>query len=126
MMQRLPSLSIDIEEVDFTVSVSILSTNKQNFSIGDGQSGTSPKRIFHPDGQHDPLVLLDLILLNRVVDLLLSRPKEATKGINMLITKLACRKIVTFVLHWCNLSPLVFPDVVPLYGAKSLLTREAT
>ena len=85
VVQGFPGLGVHIKQMNFTVSICVLSTNQQDFCVGNGQSGTGPERILHSDGQHDPLVLLDLVLFNCIVDLLLSGPEEATEGIDMLV-----------------------------------------
>ena len=46
-VEGLPGLAVDVEEVDFSVSVRVLATNQDDLSRRDCQSTACPKRILY-------------------------------------------------------------------------------
>lgn len=107
------------------ISICILAADQENFRVGNGQCTTGPQRILHAYREHDPLVLLNFILFYGIINFLLSAPKEASEGVDVLVTDRARTQIVSLVLHGRHLSPLVFADIVALDRAQPLLAREA-
>ena len=124
MVQWLPVLSIDIKQVHFSVSICVLATNEQDFAVWNSQCAAGPKWVLHSDGQDLPLVLINFVHLNCIVDLLLGTAEETTKCVDVLISNRACTEIVSLVFHRGNLIPLVFANVILFDRAESLLTRE--
>ena len=112
VVQGLPILSVQIEQVNLSITVRILSANKQDFTIGDSEGTTSPKRILHSNGQHLPLVLFDLVHFNRIVDFLLSTSKEATKSVDKFVSDWTSTKVVPLIFHRSHLIPFVFVNIV--------------
>ncbi len=47
VVQLLPCLVNDVEQVHFTVSVGVLTTDQDNLVGGDSESATSPKWVLH-------------------------------------------------------------------------------
>lgn len=86
VVEGLPVFSVHIKQVHLAVPIGVLTTDEKNFTVRDGQSAASPQRILHSDGQHLPLVLVNLIHLNSVVDLLLGAAEEATEGVDVLVS----------------------------------------
>jgi len=125
-VERAPSLTLNIEEVNFTVSVRILTTNENDFCWGDREGRAGPQRVLHANSQDNPGVLVDVVDFNRIIDLLFSAAEEATEGINELIVDCAGTQIVTFVLHDSHLSPLIALYFIFLNRVQSLLAAEAT
>ena len=112
LVEWLPVLGVNIKEVDFTISVCVLTTNQENLIGRNSQSTASPEWVFHPDSEYLPEILLDFVELNAVIDFLFSTSEEPTKGIDALVTNRAGAQVMSLVLHGSNLSPFVFPDVV--------------
>lgn len=71
VVEWLPALSIYIEQVDLTISICVLTTDQEDLRVGNRKGRAGPKRVLHPNGEHLPLVLLDLVHLNGVIDFLL-------------------------------------------------------
>jgi len=111
-VQVLPGLGCCVEQMDFTISVRILSSYQDYLIRRDRQGTASPKRIFHPDRENLPDILLHIKHFNAVVDLLLSAAEEATKCVNELIIYCACAEVVALVFHGWHLRPLVFSHLI--------------
>lgn len=75
---------------------------------------------------HKPVILFDLKHLNRVINLLLGRSEEATESVNELVANRTRAQVMSFVLHGCDLHPLILLDDIFLNGVKSLFAAEAT
>jgi len=112
LVEWLPVLGVNIKEVDFTISVCVLTTDQENFIGRNSQSTASPEWVLHPNSEYLPEILLDFVELNAVIDFLFSTSEEPTKGIDALVTNGAGAQVMSLVLHGSNLSPFVFPDVV--------------
>jgi len=126
LVKGFPALGIDIEQVDFTVSISILTSNQEDFTIWNSKSTASPKSILHSNSKTSPEVLINLIHFNTVIDLLFCASIESSKCIDVFISDGACTQIMSLILHWSNLAPLVFSDVVFFSWTESLLSRETS
>lgn len=74
----------------------------------------------------EPVIFLNFEHFDRIVDLLLSRAKKASKGIYEFVVDRACRQIVSLIFHRCYLNPFVLLDDVLLDRVESLLATEAT
>ena len=117
LVERLPVLGVNIKEVDFTISVCVLTTNQQNLIGRNSKSTASPEWVLHPHSEYLPEILFHFVELNAVIDFLFSTSEEPTKGVNALVTNGAGAQVMSLVLHRSNLSPLVFPDVILFDGA---------
>ena len=125
-VERAPSLALHVEEVHFAISVGVLSTDQNDLSWGDGQGRAGPERVLHTDREDNPSVLIDIIDLDRIVDLLLRAAKEASKRINELIIDSARAQVMPLVFHDGHLGPFVRLDLVLFDRVQALLATEAT
>lgn len=125
-MERFPILRIYIKQMNFTVPVSVLTTDQQDLSWRYGECATGPKGVLHSYGEDLPQVLFHFIKLNTIIDLLFCATEESTKRIDAFITDRTSAQVMSLVFHWSDLSPLIFPDVVFLYRAQSLFPRKST
>ena len=112
LVEWLPVLGVNIKEVDFTISVCVLTTDQEKLIGRNSQSTACPEWVLHPDSEYLPEILLDFVELNAVIDFLFSTSEEPTKGIDALVTNRAGAQVMSLVLHRSHLSPFVFPDVV--------------
>jgi len=117
LVQWLPVLGVNIKEVDFSISVCVLTTDQQNLIGRNSKSTASPEWVLHPDSEYLPEILLHFVELNAVIDFLFSTSEESTKGVDALVTNGAGAQVMSLVLHRSNLSPLVFPDIILFDGA---------
>ena len=125
-MEGFPGLAVGVEEVDFSVTVRVLSANEDDFSRGDCQGTAGPEWIltrknivmnliftyFHSNSQDQPGILLDVVDFDSVIDLLLCAAKEPSERIDELVIHCTRTKIVSLVLHDCHLRPLILLDDV--------------
>ena len=107
--------------MDLSVTVGVLTSDKKNFAVRNCESTACPERILHSHGKHLPLVLVDFVHFDGVIDFLFGTSKESSKSVDVLICHRASTQVVSLVLHRRNLIPLVLPNVVLLYRAKPLL-----
>ena len=84
-MKWFPVLGVDIEQMYLTISICILSTNQEDLAVRDGQGAAGPEWVLHPNSQHLPLILINLIHFNGVVDLLLSAAEETSEGVYVFV-----------------------------------------
>ena len=117
LVEWLPVLGVNIKEVDFTISVCVLTTDQQNLIWRYSKSTASPEWVLHPDSEYLPEILFHFVELNAVIDFLFSTSEESTKGVDALVTNGAGAQVMSLVLHRSNLSPLVFPDIILFDGA---------
>ncbi len=103
--------------MNLSIPICILTTDEQNFIWGDSQSAASPKWILHSDSEDLPQILLDFIELNTVVDFLLCASEESSESVNTFVSDGAGTQVVSLVLHWCDLSPLILSDIVFFHRA---------
>jgi len=125
-VQRAPCLTLHIEQVHLSVSVRVLAANQNDFCWADSQSGARPKWILHADSEDDPWVLINVVHLNRIVDLLLGATEETAKSVDELVVDRAGAEIMPLVLHDSHLRPLVRLNLVLLDGVQALLAAEAS
>jgi hypothetical protein len=122
VMQWLPVLCVQVEQVHLTVSVRVLTANEQYFTVRNGQGAAGPEWVLHTDCEHLPLIFFNFIHFDSIVNLLLSAAKETSKSVNKFISNRAGTQIVSFVLHGSHLVPFVFLDVILFNRAKSLFS----
>lgn len=125
-MERLPVLGIYIKKMNFPISICIFTPDQKNFRWRNGESTACPERILHSNSKNLPKIFFYFIEFDAVIDFLLSASKEATKSINTIITDRTSAQIMSFILHRCNLSPLVFSNIVFFNRTQSLLSRKAS
>ena len=104
----------------FSISICVFSAYENYFGCRDREGTTSPQWVSHADSMYEPVVFLNLIHLDSVVNFLLSTSKESSKGVNELVVDAAGRQVVALVLHGRDLDPLVFLDYVLLNGVQAL------
>ena len=126
LVEWLPVLGVNVKEVDLTISVCVLTTDQQNLVGRNSKSTASPEWVLHPHSEYLPEILLDFVELNAIIDFLLSTSEESTKGVDALVANGAGAQVMSLVLHWSHLSPLVFPDVILFDGTKSLLAGKSS
>ena len=126
VVEGLPVLCVQVEQMDLAVTVGVLTTNEKDLAVGNGQGWAGPKRILHTDCEHLPQVLVNFVHLDSVVDFLFSAAKETSKSVYEFISHGAGTQVVSLVFHWSNLVPFVLLNIVLFNWAKSLLTRETT
>ena len=125
-VERAPSLTLNIEEVHFAVSVRVLSSDQNDFGGGYRQGGAGPEWVLHTNCEDNPSVFVDIIHLNRIVDLLLCAAEEATESVYELIIDSACAQVMSLVLHDCHLGPFVLLNLILLNRIQALLATETS
>ena len=93
----------------------------QNYAESEPEEST----YLHSDSQDNPSVFIDIVDFDRIVDLLLSASKEASKCINELVVNCACTQVMSLVFHHSHLGPFVLLDFVLFDRVKTLFAAEA-
>ena len=124
-VQRAPSLALNVEQVDLAIAIGVFAADEDDLSGADGESRAGPEWVLHAHGEHRPSVLVNIIDFNRVINLLLSRAKEASESVDEFIVDGTGAKVVSFVLHDGHLRPLVLLHLVAFNRVQALLAREA-
>lgn len=73
-----------------------------------------------------PLIFFYFVHFNCVIDLLFSTSKKASKSINVFICHWTGTQIMSFILHWGDLYPFVFCNIVFFNWTQSLFARKST
>lgn len=84
-LQLLPRLANRVKKVNLPVAVRVLPSNEDDLRCRDGECRAGPERVPHSDRVDEPIVLLDLEHLYRIVDLLLRATEKAAKRIDKLV-----------------------------------------
>lgn len=135
-VQWLPGFTVHIEQVHFSISVRVLTSNQDNFSGWHRQGTACPQGVlqqlskestyFHSNCQNRPSVLFDFVNFDCVVDLLLSAAEETAKRIDEFVIDGARTQVVAFVFHHRHLSPLVLLDDILLDRVESLFAWKSS